>query len=326
MYWRPGATARAVEDAGLRATIGAPADRPRRRGRGRQPARRGGAQRWRRSARLGELVRPALAPHAIYTVSEPSLRWIAERLAGARAARPDPSLGDRGRGRPMRLDEHGARPAEYLERLGLLGPATLLAHGVWLDDAELELIAARGATVVTNPVANLKLAVGRVFPYLDARRHGVRVGLGTDGAGSNNSLDLLSGREDVRAPAEARGRAIRPRSRPTRHGRSPPGGGSSLLAGGASVSVGDAGRLPAAAVRRAGARARRLHGRASCTRRRDRSSTPRWSTARVLDARRPGSRARTRSSPTRWSGRGDWDWPRSPLVPGGPGRRRPPCR
>ena len=54
------------------------------------------------------------------------------------------------------------------------------------------MIADRGATVVTNPVANLKLAVGRVFPYAAARRHGVHLGLGTDGAGSNNSLDMLS--------------------------------------------------------------------------------------------------------------------------------------
>jgi 5-methylthioadenosine/S-adenosylhomocysteine deaminase len=89
------------------------------------------------------------------------------------------------------VDAHGARPAEYLERLGLLGPHTLLAHGVWLGDAELELIAARGATVVTNPVANLKLAVGRAFPYLATREAGVHVGLGTDGAGSNDSLDLF---------------------------------------------------------------------------------------------------------------------------------------
>ena len=68
----------------------------------------------------------------------------------------------------------------------------MLAHGCWLDRAELELIAERGATVVTNPVANLKLAVGRVFPYRDAREVGVEVGLGTDGPGSNNSLDLLA--------------------------------------------------------------------------------------------------------------------------------------
>jgi 5-methylthioadenosine/S-adenosylhomocysteine deaminase len=88
--------------------------------------------------------------------------------------------------------EHGLRPAAYLDRLGLLGPRTLLAHGVWLDDQELELIAERGATVVTNPVANLKLAVGGVFPYPRAREAGVRVGLGTDGAASNNSLDLFA--------------------------------------------------------------------------------------------------------------------------------------
>ncbi|MEX0620287.1 MAG: amidohydrolase family protein, partial [Solirubrobacterales bacterium] len=74
----------------------------------------------------------------------------------------------------------------------LLGEMTVLAHGVWLDRSELELIADRGATVVTNPVANMKLAVGRVFPYPDARRAGIKLGLGTDGAGSNNSLDLMA--------------------------------------------------------------------------------------------------------------------------------------
>jgi 5-methylthioadenosine/S-adenosylhomocysteine deaminase len=68
----------------------------------------------------------------------------------------------------------------------------VLAHGSWLDRHELELIAERGATVVSNPVANLKLAVGRVFPYRDAREVAVEVGLGTDGPGSNNSLDLLA--------------------------------------------------------------------------------------------------------------------------------------
>ena len=87
---------------------------------------------------------------------------------------------------------HGERPAHYLDRVGMLGPQTVLAHGCWLDRAELELIAERGATVVTNPVANLKLAVGRVFPYPQAREAGVAVGLGTDGPGSNNSLDLIA--------------------------------------------------------------------------------------------------------------------------------------
>ena len=87
---------------------------------------------------------------------------------------------------------HGERPAHYLDRVGLLTPRTVLSHGVWLDEAELELIAARGAVIVTNPVANLKLAVGRVFPYVRARAAGIQVGLGTDGPGSNNSLDLFA--------------------------------------------------------------------------------------------------------------------------------------
>ena len=84
------------------------------------------------------------------------------------------------------------RPASYLDRLGMLNERTVLAHGVWLDPDELALIAERGATVVTNPVANMKLAVGGVFPHPAARAAGVAVGLGTDGAGSNDSLDLLA--------------------------------------------------------------------------------------------------------------------------------------
>jgi 5-methylthioadenosine/S-adenosylhomocysteine deaminase len=79
-----------------------------------------------------------------------------------------------------------------MDRLGLLNERTVLAHGVWLDEEELELIAERGSTIVTNPVSNMKLAVGRAFPYLQAKAAGVPVGLGTDGAASNNSLDLLA--------------------------------------------------------------------------------------------------------------------------------------
>jgi 5-methylthioadenosine/S-adenosylhomocysteine deaminase len=187
MYWQPDATARAVEDAGLRATIGAPLIDVGAAGRGQLEH---DATQSLEALAGRERIGRALAPHAIYTVSEPSLRWIAERAA------------ERGLPVHIHLSEtesevadcvraHGVRPAAYLDRLGLLGPGTLLAHATWLDDSELDLIAARGATLVTNPVANLKLAVGRVFPFRAARARGIAVGLGTDGAGSNNSLDLL---------------------------------------------------------------------------------------------------------------------------------------
>jgi 5-methylthioadenosine/S-adenosylhomocysteine deaminase len=132
----------------------------------------------------------ALAPHAIYTVSERSLRWIAE-CSAERDVPIQIHLSETEDEVEDCVREHGARPAAYLDRTGALGPRTLLAHSVWLDDDELDLIAERGATVVANPVANLKLAVGRVFDYAAVSRRGIGVALGTDGAGSNNSLDLL---------------------------------------------------------------------------------------------------------------------------------------
>jgi 5-methylthioadenosine/S-adenosylhomocysteine deaminase len=188
MYWHPEATARAVAEAGIRATIGAPLfDADGDAGRMRETA----LASLERLAGLGPAVEPALAPHSIYMVSEGSLRWIAE-LSAERGLPVQIHLAETEREVEDCLAAHGKRPAAYLDRLGLLSERTVLAHGVWLDAAELELIAARGATVVTNPVANMKLAVGGVFPYPAAREAGIAVGLGSDGAGSNDSLDLLA--------------------------------------------------------------------------------------------------------------------------------------
>jgi 5-methylthioadenosine/S-adenosylhomocysteine deaminase len=188
MYWHPEAAGRAVRDAGLRATVAAPLiDVGRTESALQTDAMRSLAVR----DACGERVDVALAPHAIYTVGERSLRWIAE-LAAERGLPVHAHLSETEQEVIDCLEAHDQRPAAYLDRVGLLGPRTVLAHGVWLDRAELELIAARGATVVTNPVANMKLAVGGVFPYSEARRAGVAVGLGTDGPGSNDSLDLFA--------------------------------------------------------------------------------------------------------------------------------------
>jgi 5-methylthioadenosine/S-adenosylhomocysteine deaminase len=191
MYWQPGAVARAVRDSGLRAVVGAPLID------GGDPA-QSVALRESALRSIDEItaegegtVMPALAPHAIYSVSEESLRWIAG-IAEERDLPVHIHLSETEDEVAQCLSRHGIRPAAYLDRVGLLGPRTVIAHGVWLDEAELDLIAEREATVVTNPVANMKLAVGRSFPYVEARERGVRVGLGTDGAGSNNSLDLLA--------------------------------------------------------------------------------------------------------------------------------------
>jgi 5-methylthioadenosine/S-adenosylhomocysteine deaminase len=188
MYWQPEATARAVADAGLRATIGGPlfdAD-----GSTAEAQARVGAELDALAGGPGG-IDAALAPHSIYTVSEGLLRWAGEQAAERELALQI-HLSETEREVTDCLTANGERPAAYLDRLGLLGERTVLAHGVWLDRAELELIAERGATVVANPVANMKLAVGGVLPYPAARRAGVAIGLGTDGAGSNDSLDLLS--------------------------------------------------------------------------------------------------------------------------------------
>jgi 5-methylthioadenosine/S-adenosylhomocysteine deaminase len=191
MYWQPAATARAVRDAGLRAVVGAPLIDG---GEASQSARlRSVATNSLEEivAEGGDAVRPALAPHAIYTVSTRSLEWIAQTSA-ARDLPVQIHVSETEDEVRRCVEEHGERPIPYLDRVGLLGPRTMLAHCVWVDRGELELIAERGATIATNPVANLKLAVGRVFDYRAARAAGVEIGLGTDGAGSNNSLDLLA--------------------------------------------------------------------------------------------------------------------------------------
>jgi 5-methylthioadenosine/S-adenosylhomocysteine deaminase len=188
MYWHPEASARAVADAGLRATIGAPLfDK----GRDAEEVRAGALASLDTLAAAPGLVSPSLAPHSIYMVSAETLRFIAE-LSAERDLPVQIHLSETEPEVDECIAAHGQRPAHYLDSLGLLTERTLLAHGVWLDEDELELIAARGATVVSNPAANMKLAVGRAFPYPGARAAGVRIGLGTDGAGSNDSLDLLA--------------------------------------------------------------------------------------------------------------------------------------
>jgi 5-methylthioadenosine/S-adenosylhomocysteine deaminase len=190
MYWHAEEVARAARDAGMRVTVGIPIiedDSGTGVGAGRDQveATLARLEPWR-----GEHLEIALAPHAVYTVTPDTLSWVAE-VAAARGLPVQIHVSETEGEVHDCVAAHGVTPAALLERLGVLGERAVLAHGVWLDDDELALIAARGATVVTNPVSNLKLATGRVFPYPRARAHGVAVGLGTDGPASNNSLDLL---------------------------------------------------------------------------------------------------------------------------------------
>ncbi len=189
MYWYGAEAARAVVDSGIRAVVSTvmidqldPA-----KGEAMRPE---VLESLDRIADAGPRVTPSLGPHAIYTVSAESLAWLAE-VAGEREIPLQIHLSETEQEVTDCLDAHGKRPAAYLDEVGFLGELTVLAHGVWLDRVELELIAQRGATVVANPAANMKLAVGGVLPYPQAAAAGAAIGLGTDGVSSNSNLDMF---------------------------------------------------------------------------------------------------------------------------------------
>ncbi|MCY3642038.1 MAG: amidohydrolase [Acidimicrobiaceae bacterium] len=90
----------------------------------------------------------------------------------------------------MSLEERGTRHVTWLDSLGVLGPDMQLAHSVWLDDDELDLIAATGSVVVHCPVSNMYLASG-VARVPEMRARGITVALASDGPGSNNRQDMF---------------------------------------------------------------------------------------------------------------------------------------
>ena len=136
-------------------------------------------------------ISAAVGPHAVYTVSAEGLAWCAE-FARERDLGVHVHLAETETEVADAVRASGRRPAALLDGAGLLGPRTVAAHGCWLDDAECRLLAARGTTVSHNPASNMKLATGRAMPYLALKAAGARVALGTDGAASNNALDLFA--------------------------------------------------------------------------------------------------------------------------------------
>jgi len=135
------------------------------------------------------LVVPAVAPHALYTNDKTTL------VASAALARKY--------GVPIVIhfaetedelkiarDQYQMTPTAYLDSIGVLGPTTIGAHGIWVNDADIAILKRTGTGVAHNPESNMKLASGAapVTKYLAA---GVKLGLGTDGAASNNDLDMF---------------------------------------------------------------------------------------------------------------------------------------
>ncbi len=134
------------------------------------------------------LITFALAPHAPYTVSDKTFERIAV-LAAQLDAPIHVHLHETLAEVHDSVRLHGLRPLERLHRLGLLSPALIAVHAVHLTEDEIGLLAEHGCSVVHCPTSNMKLASG-VAPVTRLLDEGVRVALGTDGAASNNRLDI----------------------------------------------------------------------------------------------------------------------------------------
>jgi 5-methylthioadenosine/S-adenosylhomocysteine deaminase len=134
-------------------------------------------------------LRVAIGTHAEYTNTDESIRShvaAAERLGAMIHVHIAET---RAETEGCKKRRGGRSPVRCLADLGLLDLPVLAAHCVWVDGADIALLAQKGATVAHNPVSNLKLASG-VMPLPAMLDHGLRVALGTDGAASNNNLNL----------------------------------------------------------------------------------------------------------------------------------------
>lgn len=132
----------------------------------------------------------AIGPHAIYTVSGALLQWTDSfsrengLLIHLHLAETEKEVED-----SIRL--FGCSPVRYLQKLGILSPRLVIAHGIYIDQEEIRILADNGVKVVHNPASNMKLASGECFPYQEMKAAGILIGLGTDGCSSSNNLDMI---------------------------------------------------------------------------------------------------------------------------------------
>jgi 5-methylthioadenosine/S-adenosylhomocysteine deaminase len=147
------------------------------------------AERFIQAFRNDSLITPAVAPHALYTNDRATLLGCVE-LARKYRVPVITHLAETEDEVTFARERHQTTPTQYLESIGFWGPWTLAAHGVWVTDDDVQILKRRGVGVSHNPESNMKLASGTapVTKYLAA---GVALGLGTDGAASNNDLDMF---------------------------------------------------------------------------------------------------------------------------------------
>ncbi len=189
MYWHQRDAVRAVEEMGVRAAIGMlfieGAD-----GKVLERNLRSNAELFGARSSFSDRVMITFAPHAVYTVSGPTLRQVAGDAAESGSFIHIHASETLREVEECRAAHNGMTPVQWLDSLGILGEKTILAHCVHLTDADIELIRERRAVIAHMPCSNYKLLSGR-FRFQAAFEGKCRITLGTDGCASNNNLSMF---------------------------------------------------------------------------------------------------------------------------------------
>jgi 5-methylthioadenosine/S-adenosylhomocysteine deaminase len=189
MYYFEEEIARATKEAGLRGVLGqsiiefpvpdakTPADSLKR------------TEAFIKQYQQDELIVPAVAPHSVYTLDASILKQ-ARDLAARHQVPLLIHLAETEAENGLSQQRHQARPVAALTALGFWGPHVIAAHAVWIQPDEIAVLQKNGVGVSHNPESNMKLASGTA-PVVDFLKNGLALGLGTDGAASNNDLDMF---------------------------------------------------------------------------------------------------------------------------------------
>jgi 5-methylthioadenosine/S-adenosylhomocysteine deaminase len=191
MYFRPKMAYQAISEMGLRAMI---TDtifdffEPERA----EKAKRMTEENLKLSQVFDSTIRYSVAPHAIYSVSAELFKWSAD-FAKANGLIMHTHLAESRQEYENSIKDFGLSPVKYLHKLGVLSPNLSLAHMLWIDDEDIQILADYDVKVVHNPQSNLKIASGYEFKYEEMKQKGITVCLGMDGCASSNNLDMTEG-------------------------------------------------------------------------------------------------------------------------------------
>lgn len=142
-----------------------------------------------KQANNNELITIHAAPHAIYTCTKETYKRVIE-FSKENNMYINTHLSETQKEVDDCIKQTGLRPVHYLDSIGVFSRPTYVAHGIYFDDSELEILKKRNVSVVHNPSSNCKLASG-ICPIGHYHNMGINVALGTDGASSNNNLSMI---------------------------------------------------------------------------------------------------------------------------------------